>query len=224
MTENLKDIKCIMLEEFENQLNDTFENFLKNDFSEQECLNELKTIIAMWNHKRIDIRNMGKKVNSVRVLEYDEKIELTIPNWYSDNKGQGICFKFKNEKCNNKGLLKLECISDGSLKILLRGPYYVSLNGKILRIYNNFTKLILNNKSMINDNKLCCHDFYHVINQKSFNGEIVTICYEIHSLYDYFPMLKEYIETILQCNINFRLMFHLIKNFIKRQKIQIQRN
>ncbi|HIH34956.1 MAG TPA: hypothetical protein HA355_05425 [Methanosphaera sp.] len=195
-----KNSKMIMLNEFEKQINVIFNNFYENQFNFEELKTQLKWFIKVWNISRVDIKNIGNESNSIRIYEkeirYEKSLNISNPEWYTDNTGKGTKIEFENNKMN----IGFQCINNGDVNINLRGVDYRNSNNERLPIYLNIKKVILNNKVFLNHDQLICHDEPFVINRRSHNLERINLEIQSETIYDYFPELNMSFENMTSLN------------------------
>ena len=189
-----------MLNEFEKQINVIFNNFYENQFNFEELKTQLKWFIKVWNISRVDIKNIGNESNSIRIYEkeirYEKSLNISNPEWYTDNTGKGTKIEFENNKMN----IGFQCINNGDVNINLRGVDYRNSNNERLPIYLNIKKVILNNKVFLNHDQLICHDEPFVINRRSHNLERINLEIQSETIYDYFPELNMSFENMTSLN------------------------
>lgn len=157
--------------------------------NEHENLLEIKTDLSEINHNlkstkenhkgllekfitgRIDIKNFGKNNNITLLEKDDDKLQVSYPKWFKDEKGSGMVLQSKKGSLN----IKCKCINDGTLKIELRGIDYRDKNKKRVPIYINYTNFSVNNKTIIKEDTLTCHDNEFSYKQKVSNEDIINI-------------------------------------------------
>ncbi|MGN1362792.1 MAG: glycosyltransferase [Methanobrevibacter sp.] len=148
-----------------------FENIIfsnsQNELNEKIKINDL---ISTYNTARIDIKNLGNEINYIEFIEKDN-LDIKEPNWFKDKKGIGYVI----ESSQNSLDLKFKCIGDGKINIKLKGPDKRDKNNNRFPIYIDYTKFIVNNKNIINKNKLIYHDKPYIYKKNVKNGETIKL-------------------------------------------------
>lgn len=135
----------------------------------------IQSLLIKYITARIDIKNVGNKDNSVKILnnsDLDGRIDF--PNWFKDETGSGLVIQ--SNKCFL--YLELKCINDGLLEIYLKGMDIRDKNNKNLPIYIDYTKLTINNEDYLKNNVLVSHDKPFKIEKNVKNGEIIKLYIE----------------------------------------------
>lgn len=105
---------------------------------------------------RVDIKNEGNEDNSLEVIDIsDNDASIDFPKWFKNNSGNGLVIH------SSKGCMdiKLKCINDGEFKLFLRGIDFRNFSNHRMPIFINFTKLILNEELIFDENNLVwCYD------------------------------------------------------------------
>ena len=130
-----------------------------------------ESFLEKYYTARIDIKNRGNN-NNVEILEINDlDSKIYRPEWFKDSLGLGINVH------SSKGTLdlKIKCINDGELKIELRGLDVRDKNGKRFPVYIDYTKFSINNKPILNTNKLTWHDQPYIFSKSVGDSEIVDI-------------------------------------------------
>lgn len=151
-------INKIFEEEFNNThiyKNNTFKMRSSKSINEVEYLDCIDSGLKKYITARIDIKNKGLYDNNVVVLDCSDKnANISWPNWYKNDLGSGVVI----QSINKSLLLKIKCIFDGKLEIILRGVDFRDISGHIFPIYIEYNNLIINNKSIFSSNKVVWHN------------------------------------------------------------------
>lgn len=208
-----------MLEEFEEGLNQIYGNFEKKMYDFTECLNYLKIFEHVSGFYRVDLKNAGSSKNTIEFIEKSDNLNISYPGWFKNDKGQGCIIQTNSKKID----LKFKNIHDGNLKVFLRGMDFRIKNNIKIRVFVNFTKLTINKNVIFDDNKLVWHDEPFEYSGIFKNNDVITLNVEYKNIFDYYPLLKLYLNEInderdLNNNIS------KIINYITYEKILIQLN
>lgn len=121
---------------------------------------------------RIDIKNQGLTFNSIEIIENsDNNLNFDNPDWFSDSNGVGTVIQSFKGKLH----LKIKCIGEGLLTIYLRGPDIRDRDGKRFPVFIDFIEFQFNNKDIISENKLVCHDVPYEFKKHVRNNEIIDL-------------------------------------------------
>lgn len=170
-----------------------FDNKLKRaNFETKLILQSIKdkqdySKLTFYNRARIDIKNHGSKTNKIKIIESDvNDLNIHFPNWFKNKDGEGAIIE------NEIGTidLKIKCINDGNLKIYLRGPDIRDKNQVRFPIYIDFTKLIINEELIFNDNLLVSYIKPYIFNKDVKDCEIL----DVHIEWTAFNNFCEYVE------------------------------
>ncbi|WP_346661700.1 DUF6270 domain-containing protein [uncultured Methanobrevibacter sp.] len=121
---------------------------------------------------RIDIKNEGSVTNDVKILENSDSESIIMnPGWYKNDLGIGT-----QVQCN-KGVinLKIKCVNDGVLKIILRGIDYCNETDKRSPIFINFTDFNVNGNDILLKTVSACHDDPIIFKKDVKDSEILDI-------------------------------------------------
>ena len=146
-------------------------DILENNEINYNILKEIKK----YNIARFDIKNFGNENNNIEIINIsDDKSTVLTPQWFSNEDGIGYLI----ESNANTIKIKFKCINDGDLKIFLRSKYITDKNKKNFPIFLDYTKFVVNNESIINNNTLI-HCFKPYTYKKTVkNNEIITLIIE----------------------------------------------
>lgn len=121
---------------------------------------------------RIDIKNSGNEQNKMEFLYIsDDNSILSFPMWFKNEEGVGAVIE--SSKC--KLDLKIKCINEGNLNLLLRGIDAKDSKGLRVPIFIEFNRVIVNGKHLITENKVVSHDNFYQCNFKVGDGDIIFI-------------------------------------------------
>ena len=121
---------------------------------------------------RIDIKNSGKQHNKIKFLFIsDENSLLYFPEWLKNEDGVGAVIESSKGNLD----LKIKCINEGNLNLQLRGIDAKDSKGTRLPIFIEFTRVIVNGKHLITENKVVSHDNLYQCNFKVEDGDIIFI-------------------------------------------------
>lgn len=120
---------------------------------------------------RIDIKNSGKHNNIKFLFISDDNSVLSFPKWFDNEDGVGAVIESSKGKLD----LKIKCINDGNLNLILRGIDAKDSKGIRIPIFIEFNKVVVNGNHLITENKLVSHDDSYQCNFKVCDGDIVFI-------------------------------------------------
>lgn len=121
---------------------------------------------------RIDIKNYGSINNNLEIIKNSDKnARIDSPSGLKNDKGRGIIIQSTGRKID----LKLRCIKDGILAIVLRGVNVKDRKGNRFPIYIDYNSLTINKKEYIENSKLVWHDEPFIIRRRVKNNELITI-------------------------------------------------
>lgn len=131
----------------------------ENLLMENEKLRAKNTNLLVATNKflqgRVDIKNIGEKTNSIELIEIsDNGAQIDYPDWFKNNYGDGLVIQSFNGFIS----FKLKCINDGNLNLSLRGPDFRNYSNQRMPIFIDFTKFIVNDKIIFDDDTLVWHD------------------------------------------------------------------
>lgn len=128
-------------------------------------------MIDNFYEARIDIKNNGKKDNSIILVDCDDySSNIYKPVWLKDEYGVGtVVF---SRKCNMN--LSFKCINDGELEINFRANDFFDKNNKI-PIFIDYSKIRVNGKDLIEDNFVSWCNKPFVYKHKVKNNQIINI-------------------------------------------------
>ena len=210
--DNLNNIKITMLDSFFNNFNDLYNDFNENKLSFDDFLLNKKRFIDSFNFCRVDLKNYGSESNTIRILESNED-NFTYPDWFCDNKGQGV----KIESLKHSINLKIQCINKGNLEIHLKGRDFRDYNNLRVPVHISYNKFIINSNHILSKNQLTWHDDPYKYKQNCNDKEIFYINLTFNTLFDFFPEIINLLNDF--DNINETSFAHNnLKNYIENKK------
>lgn len=205
----LNEIKSVMLNEYEKQLNELVNKFSLNGLA-NDFIKNVNYLNNRYNFFRVDIKNYGNSTNDVEFLEYGKDMTMYKPGWFKDELGIGS--KLESDKENMEFIFK--CINSGMLKIYLRGIDFRDFNNVRIPIYINLTKLLVNEEVIFNRNCLIWHDSPYIFEKECQNQQYFQIKLEFKTLFDYFPVLNFQLSEDVEINT----FCEKINNYISMEK------
>ncbi len=210
---DLTQIKLIMLKDYEKQINNLFDIFKNNVISLDNFVEYFNKLNHIYNFSRIDIKNNGFDSNKIHFIEYGKSVNLSFPNWFCDEFGQGCKIEWKLDDLN----IIFSCIDKGTLKIILRGMDFKNLDNERIPIYINFKKLSINNEEIFKENTLVWHNKPYIFEKKCENDEVIYLDLEIDTLFDFFPQLNIQINKGISQR-DLLILFDNLINYIEIEK------
>lgn len=132
------------------EYNDDVVDLKKEIHNLKKTLNNLET----YNTARIDIKNQGNELNSIKIIENsDSSSDVLTPEWFKDKLGMGTVIQSNKNHLN----IKIECINEGKLRIVLRGIYFKE-NNKRIPIYVKYLDFQVNNERIFQEPITVWHD------------------------------------------------------------------
>lgn len=106
------------------------------------------------SYARIDIKNEGSAENNIKIIMiHDDAIKIESPKWLQKN-GNGVVLKSRKGSFSSK----VKCIGNGKLHITLRGADIRDSRNKRIPIWLNYTKFIVNDKTIFDTVVPVWHD------------------------------------------------------------------
>lgn len=124
--------------------------------------------LEKYNTARLDVI-VGGDDAYLEIVEIDDYVSISKPHWLSDFYS-GFIITNKNNSID----FKIRCVGDGDLDIKLRGVDRKYKKQRI-PIYINYTKFLVNDKSVMENNNVVFHDKPFIHSKKVKNGEIIKI-------------------------------------------------
>ena len=146
--------------------------FEDNDIKNTRSFSDLGEF-SKFMTARIDIKNFGNSENNIEIIENsDTGSSITYPGWFNDEKGIGTQIQSKNGSIK----LKIKCINDGLLKIFLKGIFYKNNDhNKVLPIFIEYTKFMVNDENIIEKSVITCHDEPFCFEKNVRNEDMINV-------------------------------------------------
>lgn len=120
---------------------------------------------------RFDVKNIGKKENSVEIIKNSSKEYFTAPAWYTTDTGKGW-----NLQCNDQSVdFSFRCVGNGNLEIVIRGPDWKDLRGIRTPMKVALTDFTVNGEKIVSRRKVVWHDAPVKWGKEVTDGELVTV-------------------------------------------------
>lgn len=221
MSDNLKQVKLKMLNEYEKLIDAIYDNYHDETFTFSQALYKIRNYSSLWDCCRLDLKNNGVASNSIELTEYGSNINITYPAWFEDAKGKGC----KIDENSGNTSFKFQCHGKGNLRFSFRGNDYRDLNNRKVRvpIYIYFTELKINDVSVLDENTLSWHNDPIVIDKECDDNEIFSIKLQYDTIFTYYPKIKEYVDSI-DTREDILVYQEKIKNYITYEKISLELN
>lgn len=207
----------VMLDEFQKCFKQIYNSYENKTISSAECIKYINSLKQAWDCSRLDLKNMGNESNSIQILENNKELSITFPDWFKNNRGQGCKIETKSTHIN----LKIKCILDGELYVILRGMDFRVLNNNPMHIFINFTKLLINDNIIFDEEKLIWHNEPFEFKEFYKNEDIIKLDVEFKRIFDYYPQLKFHLNNIGD-ESDLKASYSIINNYITYEKILIQ--
>ena len=185
-------VKLQLVNEFDEKLNTFYEEYMQKKCSFDDFKNIKSKYFDSWSTCRVDIKNLGNQDNKVEVLESDVSSNIEFPNWFKNNKGEGLVLTSNSNSIE----LKLKCIQDGKLNVELRGLDFRNLDNTRKPVYICYKKLFINDEEIFSKKNLAWHDQAVSYSKECKNNEIVDVKIEFDTLKDYYPYLEYFIREM----------------------------
>ena len=182
----INEIKLIMLIEYQKQINPIFDKFKTGEVDLKYIIPYINWLNQCYNTLRADIKNQGNMTNNIEFIEYGPNISMNKPDWLKNELGIGYQLE------ENKGDFNFmfRCINSGKLKVTIRSVDFRDMNNNRVPIPINFTKLIINERTAINQDYLVWHDKPQIFERNCENQQIFYFELKYKTVFDYFPQLK----------------------------------
>ena len=159
-------------------LNQTYFNWLSHFLNEREYDDiGIKTLfynkLLKYVTARIDIKNFGTEENNLTIMECsDLSSEIFAAPWLNDDEGVGWVINSRKGNID----LKIKCINDGQLQILLRGIDFRDRNHVRVPVFIDYTNLTINGNCIFDSRISVHHDnSYKYLKKDVKDGEIFDI-------------------------------------------------
>lgn len=136
---------------------------------------KLKSKLIKYNSARIDLINKGNRENTIKIINKSDIFSIIqFPDWFKNENGIGCTIQSNNNSLN----IEFKCIGDGNLDIILRGVDAKNSYGNRIPIYINFTKFLINDILIFDDEKLVWHNHPYIKSIPVNNGDIIKLYFE----------------------------------------------
>lgn len=207
----INSIKLEMLNTFHLEIKRISKEYSTNNMNIYDARYQIKRFFENWEFCRFDIKNFGNESNSVVSLNHDAYLKINYPSWFEDENGRGCMIQSKQ----NNLQLDFGCDFDGKLTVFLRGMDFINSEGKRIPILVNYTKLLMNNKIIFNNNQLIWHDEPYTYSKPCINREKVIFNLEFETIYDYFPKLVYFKNEFNMETEDLTDIFNLFDEYIR---------
>ena len=215
---DINQIKLIMLNEYEKQVNKLFDKFYKNDISINDFVVNFNRMINNWDSTRVDIKNHGQASNTIKLLEYGKNVNVSFPDWFCDGSGHGCKLEWHNTDLN----FMFSCSNEGNLKIVLRGVDFRDIGGNRIPVYTNFKKMMVNEKIDFEGNELVWHNEPYIFEKQCEDNEVIYVDLKFETIFDYFPQLNTHLSEDITYN-EIQLTDRNIAQFIQLEKVLLKK-
>lgn len=171
----LKTIDCIVTKQDKNYYNfsDWLNEFNWKNGSDDRLPQEIFEILLNYVTARVDLINVGD--NDIQIYDISDKFSSCYsPGWFKINNSNGWIVTSNALKLK----FKVKIMGDGELRLWLRSVDVRDKNNKRFPIYIDYTKLIINEKSLLSENKLISHDNFGLFKFDVKNGDIIDVYIE----------------------------------------------
>ena len=167
---------------------------------------------------RLDIKNRGGEDNSLEVIDISDKnASIEFPNWFKTEIGVGLVIH------SSKGYMdiKLRCINDGKLHLSLRGIDFKNYSNRRMPIFINFTKLIINEELIFDENTLVWHNDPFKVSRPVKNNDEVNIHVEWTPIDKYNDFNYELISKLYWIDSIFSARFDILNRGNDKNTVEI---
>lgn len=128
-------------------------------------------ILRKFLECRIDIKNYGNESNDIMVLDYDDPLcIITQPKWFNNKNGVGTVVNSTSGSLN----FSFKCVNDGNLEIKFKGIDYRDRNNRRIKIYIDYTEIIIDDEILVSGSNVAWHDDPFVYKKDVKDGQIVN--------------------------------------------------
>lgn len=159
---------------------------------------KFESLLEKYYTARIDIKNLGDMDNNIIVVSNsDSNSNVSQPNWFFDEYGYGTMIE------SGEGVLdlKIKCVQNGKLKIILRSLDIKDNNNNRFPIYIDYINFSVNGNMIFDNNTLIWHDTPYTFEKDVLDSEIINIhiewlpfnnesCFNIYDSHDLIQALK----------------------------------
>ena len=134
--------------------------------------NKNAEFLTKFMESRIDIKNFGNETNDIIIVESDDSsVNVTKPNWFSDDEGIGTVINSVKGSLN----LSFKCVNDGRLEIAFKGIDYKDKKDNRIPIYVDYNEIVIDGKTIIEGSRVSWHDNPYIYTDEVKDGQIVDI-------------------------------------------------
>lgn len=213
----INSIKLKMINTFHFETEQIFREYLEGNFNIYTFKQQLNRYFDAWQSCRVDFKNFGHETNYVKILNEEPYLTIKYPQWFDNGKGSVVETKSKSFKVN------IECNGNGTLFLNLKGIDFRNIYHERVPIYISYTKLIVNNSLVFNDNQNTWHDKGYHHNHSCSDKEIINVQIEFETVFDYFPKLIEFQNRISESTTleTMTKIYQEFAEFIIQQKVDL---
>lgn len=148
---------------------------------EKNLLKQHVDELEAYKTARIDIKNFGGMKNNIEVIENsDLNSKVMVQEWINDDNGSGRIIESSKGEID----LKIKIVSDGKLKIYIRGKDFKE-NGRRKKIPIDYTYVSVDGYEYVNGHKMVWHDNPFTIYKAVKDSEVIQITVKWMKLNDF---------------------------------------
>lgn len=182
-------LNCNNYKEFESNVG-IYRLQYENNILKQQA-DELKA----YKNARIDIKNFGGMNNNIEIIENsDLNSKVMIQGWLNDDAGSGCIIESGEGSID----LKIRVISDGNLKIWIRGKNFME-NDQRIKIPIYYTYVSVDGYEYVNGHRMIWHDKPLVIDKAVKDSQIIQINVRWTKLDEFDDYINEINELDEEC-------------------------
>lgn len=189
---------------------------LKSNIDLDNLLKVTEQIKKDLNGFKINIRNVKTPENKIELLNNSSKINVSTPDWFTNDKGIGSVLISQNYKDR----FKVKAIGNGNLSFKFMG-IDKRFNNEKIPLYVNYQSIKINGKEILDEPITAWHDKAFVYEMKVKDSEIIDVevikspyPYTKNELKDLIIKLSNGVEPK---DIN-NIIKHIIKNRLEYEK------
>lgn len=213
----LNSIKLEMLDEFYLEIKKIFKKYFNENININQVKHQVNRYYKAWATCRLDLRTKGKEFTPVKPLNDEDYLNIRFPNWFDNGKS---CIIQSEKKILN---LNFESIVNGNFRLNLRALDYRNVNKDRTPVYINYRKLKFNDELILDEPENVWHNNFFIYRGSCQKKEILHIEVEFETIFDYFPELIEFKDTLKQID-NFEDMapfYNNFENYILQEKYKL---
>ncbi|MBZ7982168.1 glycosyltransferase [Campylobacter sp. RM12640] len=119
---------------------------------------------------KVNIRNVRTSENSIELLNNSSKINISTPDWFSNDKGIGSVLTSQNYKDS----FKAKAIGNGNLLFKFMG-IDKRFNDERIPLYVNYQSIKINGKEILKEPTIAWHDKAFAYEMKVKDGEVIDV-------------------------------------------------